>query len=70
MGKVIDMPNTGALKENEIKELYEKYPDLKRLLGSEYKLRRDKMGGIYVTDGKDMELGLKLFLTIGSAYGL
>ena len=70
MGKVIDMPNAGTLTKEEIQELYKKYPDLKRLLGSEYELRRDKICGIYVTNWKDTELGLNLFLAISSAYGL
>jgi hypothetical protein len=69
MGKIIDMPKKGNLTEAEISELHETYPDLKRLLGNTYELRKVH-DYIYVTNNKDVELGVGLFVTISRTNNL
>jgi hypothetical protein len=69
MGKVVNMPVQGNLTENETLELYRKYPDLERLMGDTYKLRK-RFDYVYVADHKDIELGVDLFISISRTYNL
>lgn len=71
MGEIVKFPDRKGIGEEELQNLYRQYPELERLLGDKYKIRKHKTGGYYVRDNKgEVQLGLKLFMTISRAYNL
>lgn len=70
MGEVMELSIGREATKKEIDELVSEYPDLKRLLGKVYKVRKDKIGNYYVIDRSgEIEIGIGLFVAISRAEG-
>lgn len=70
MGKIFELLVDRVATDEELQRLFNKYPDLQRLLGNEYTIRKDKTGSFYVVDGTgEVEIGVGLFMAISQAHG-